>query len=122
MLSLCFKQIFKDIHPTIAVSKKCCYCCNLLGIILNSDRDVDHQFKMPASSRIICPWAPPANLDATVLGKIKDALTGEVLEQIENQRSLARSRSRLRQEPPDSDIPIPKSDPETILNAGGPPR
>ena len=44
MLILCFKQIFKDMHPTIAVSKKCCYCCNLLGIILNSDRDVDHQW------------------------------------------------------------------------------
>ena len=107
-------------HPTIAVSKKCCYCCNLLGIILNSDRDVDHQFKMPGSSGIISPWVPPTNLDATVLGKIKDALTREVLVQIENERSLARSRSRLRQDPPDSDIPIPQSDPETIQNAMDP--
>ena len=107
-------------HPTIAVSKKCCYCCNLLGIILNSDRDVDHQFKMPGSSGIICPWIPPANLDATVLGKMKDALRGEVLEWIENERSLARSRSCLRQDHPDSDILIPQSDPETIQNAMDP--
>ena len=75
---------------------------------------------MPGSSGIISPWIPPANLDATVLGKIKDALRGEVLERIENERSLARSRSLLRQDAPDFNIPIPQSDPETIQHTMDP--
>ena len=101
-------------HSTIAMTKKCCYCCDLLGQILNSGRGTDHQFKLPGAHGMIFPWIPPADLDATVLSRIKDILVEEVRKEVRKGRASIQLSSRSRQSTSassDSDLePQPEHD------------
>lgn len=69
----------------IGVSKKCCYCCALLGNMLNewrlkdSDRAATYPlFILPGQHGTIHAWLPPAGLPFEVLQDIRDALYKKV--------------------------------------------
>lgn len=101
-------QILQEMHPTIAMTKKCCYCCDLLSEILT---DIGKgPFSLPGTHGIIVPWVPPANLDIDVLQRIKDVLMTEVNRVVKKLRDAAVQEALSRQRTP------------TSSDAGSPPR
>lgn len=101
-------------HPTIAVSKKCCFCCYLLGEALRKAKGTS--LTLPGTHGIVFPWVPPAGLDLSVLHMLKDGLNRELLRVVEKQRRRAAQRSLSNQSTPVSsyeDMPSPK------MNHGG---
>ena len=56
-------------HDTIAISKKCCYGCFLLGEILHDKKK--RQFKLYGTHGRVVPWMPPAGLDIDILVDLK---------------------------------------------------
>ncbi|KIM48631.1 hypothetical protein M413DRAFT_20991 [Hebeloma cylindrosporum] len=60
------------LEKAIAVSRKCCWCCNRLGSLLGD-------FNLPGSHGVICSWRPPrAGVDLTVLRSLENDLWGEM--------------------------------------------
>ncbi|KAK7677227.1 hypothetical protein QCA50_019821 [Cerrena zonata] len=77
------EQILQEMHPTIAMTKKC-------------------PFSLPGTHGIIVPWVPPANLDIDVLQRIKDVLMTEVNRVVKKLRDAAVQEALSRQRTPTS--------------------
>ncbi|KAK7677211.1 hypothetical protein QCA50_019805 [Cerrena zonata] len=102
------EQVLQEMHPTIAVTKKSCYCCNLLGEILN---DIGKgPFSLSGTHGVIVPWVPPANLDTDVLQRMANTLVAEVNRIVKKQRDADVQEALSRQSTP------------TSSDAGSPPR
>lgn len=48
----------------IGVSNKCCFCCRLLGEVLNNTRKITDDNKYP---EFILPWLPPSGVPPDAL-------------------------------------------------------
>ena len=71
-------------HATIAVSRKCCYCCNLLCKLF--DDQLGKKFDLVGTHGRVYPWMPPAGLDLRILEKMKAKLI------VELQKAVGRKR------------------------------
>ena len=71
-------------HATIAVSRKCCYCCNLLCKLF--DYQLGKKFDLVGTHGRVYPWMPPAGLDLRILEKMKATLIAEL------QKAVGRKR------------------------------
>ena len=71
-------------HATVAVSRKCCYCCNLLCKLF--DDQLGKKFDLVGTHGRVYPWMPPAGLDLRILEKMKATLI------VELQKAVGRKR------------------------------
>ncbi|KAI0759235.1 hypothetical protein BD413DRAFT_675065 [Trametes elegans] len=59
----------------IGVSKKCCYCCNLLAKLINASPQGGLTLSLPGTHGTIFPWLPPSfGIDTEHLQQIRDKL------------------------------------------------
>ena len=88
-------------HATIAVSRKCCYCCNLLCKLF--DDQLGKKFDLVGTHGRVYPWMPPAGLDLRILEKMKAKLIVEVQKAVGRKRvSNAKKQDQLLSSPASS--------------------
>ncbi|KAH9916958.1 uncharacterized protein BXZ73DRAFT_53519, partial [Epithele typhae] len=58
----------------IGVSKRSCFCCDLLAKLIAERESADLQFVLPGTHSTIYPWYPPPGLPIDMLQTIKDRL------------------------------------------------
>ena len=103
------KQVMEHIHDTIAISKKCCYTCHLLGEILKDKKN--KQFKLYGTHGRVVPWMPPAGLEHDILVALKTTFVKKLEEVIKIKRkSSQEKRHAYPSSPASSDGEL--SDPE----------
>ena len=101
-LLIVLKQVMEHMHDTIAISKKCCYACHLLGGILKDKKN--RQFKLYGTHGRVVPWMPPAGLDHDVLVALKTHLVKKLEEVIKiKQKGSYEKRSSYQGSPASSD-------------------
>lgn len=77
-------QVLSTMHETIAVSRKCCYSCHLLGEILQEKRN--KKFNLFGTHGRVDPWMPPTGLDFETLSALKARLVQELGRVVERRR------------------------------------
>ena len=88
-------------HNTIAISKKCCYSCFLLGEILKEKKK--KQFNLYGTHGRIDPWMPPAGLDVDILLALKSRFVEMLNQVIQIKRQSSHKDYARQSSPPSSD-------------------
>ncbi|KAH9916970.1 uncharacterized protein BXZ73DRAFT_105664 [Epithele typhae] len=64
-------EILQDEGIAIGVSKRSCFCCDLLAELIADRESTDLQFVLPGTHSTIHPWYPPSGLPIDILQTIK---------------------------------------------------
>ena len=89
-------------HNTIAISKKCCYPCFLLGEILKEKKK--KQFKLYGTHGRIDPWMPPAGLDVDVLMALRIHFIEKLKQIIETRQKASQKKQYAYHSSPASSV------------------
>ena len=77
LASMCYMLIYIYLQTsgdvTIAVSKKCCACCTMLGDILTEHAE-GVRFVLPGSHATFLPWCPPRGVPLAILREMRDRI------------------------------------------------
>ncbi|KAF5382873.1 hypothetical protein D9757_007334 [Collybiopsis confluens] len=79
LMAWAFHDLTLGSEVPIAISKKCCFLCRLLGQIL-SEGNSPIKFFLPGSHHQIFAWIPPPGIPDTVLMRLRDALLAVIRE------------------------------------------